>query len=41
MKDIEIRELFRNKEKYGDQEVVVHDGFEATEVRISWIPVHQ
>lgn len=24
MKDIEIRELFRNKEKYGDQEVVVH-----------------
>lgn len=24
MKDIEIRELFRNKEKYGNQEVVVH-----------------
>lgn len=24
MSDIEIRELFRNKEKYGDQEVVVH-----------------
>lgn len=24
MKDIEIRELFRNKKKYGDQEVVVH-----------------
>ena len=24
MKDIEIRALFRNKEKYGDQEVVVH-----------------
>lgn len=24
MKDIEIRELFRNKEKYGGQEVVVH-----------------
>lgn len=24
MKDIEIRELFRNKEKYGDQEVVAH-----------------
>lgn len=24
MKDIEIRELFRNKEKYGEQEVVVH-----------------
>lgn len=24
MKDIEIRELFRNKEKYGDLEVVVH-----------------
>lgn len=24
MKDIEIRELFRNKEEYGDQEVVVH-----------------
>ena len=24
MKDIEIRELSRNKEKYGDQEVVVH-----------------
>lgn len=24
MKDIEIRKLFRNKEKYGDQEVVVH-----------------
>lgn len=24
MKDVEIRELFRNKEKYGDQEVVVH-----------------
>lgn len=24
MKDIEIRELFRNKEKYGDQEVIVH-----------------
>lgn len=24
MKNIEIRELFRNKEKYGDQEVVVH-----------------
>lgn len=24
MKDIEIRELFRNKEKYGDQEVEVH-----------------
>ena len=24
MKDIEIRELFRNNEKYGDQEVVVH-----------------
>lgn len=24
MKDIEIRELFRNEEKYGDQEVVVH-----------------
>ena len=24
MKDTEIRELFRNKEKYGDQEVVVH-----------------
>ena len=24
MKDIEIRELFTNKEKYGDQEVVVH-----------------
>lgn len=24
MKDIEIRELFRNKEKYGDWEVVVH-----------------
>ena len=24
MKDIEIRELFRNKEKYGDREVVVH-----------------
>ena len=24
MKDIEIRELFRNKEKYGDQEVVVN-----------------
>lgn len=24
MKDIEIRELFRNKEKYGDQDVVVH-----------------
>lgn len=24
MKDIEIRELFRNKEEYGDREVVVH-----------------